>query len=154
MRPPEHGEVDPSQPRWAELRTDVVAEYAFWPDGRDQRRGRKNAVRRPMDRQLDNPQLQPLLELVGHPDGPLALLRFWRFVTALVPGPLDLDPSSPMLPHHSAKTSDSRMPANITKSKHSRSRSSSRCHAAAYCSRPTVNFSADSLASFTGAFRP
>jgi len=59
-----------------------------------------------------------------------------------------------MLPHHSAKTSDSRMPANITKSKHSRSRSSSRCHAAAYCSRPTVNFSADSLASFTGAFRP
>src|SRR3954453_4758015 len=65
-----------------------------------------------------------------------------------------LIPSPDTSPHQMANASDSRMPANMTRSKHSRSRSPRRSQAAAYWSRVTLSFGPEDFASFTGAFSP
>ena len=91
VRPPENGEIDPAQFHRPKLRTNVVPQHTLGPDRRYQLRRWENAVSLAVNRKVRNPAGQPLKDLIGNPDGPFTLWCFRRFVTALVPRPLDLD---------------------------------------------------------------
>src|SRR5689334_2090205 len=91
VRPPEDGEIDPAQFHRPELRTNVVPEYALGPDRRYQLRRREHALSRAVNGKIRDPIGQPLEDLIGNADGPLAFWCFRRFIAALVPRPLYLD---------------------------------------------------------------